>query len=386
MKRHFRLSLVIIASFLVTSQAAANSVSAVRYIVDPGSTITPEGSIPEAIDGDLLLRFVGFCVLPVSPTNCSQTYEVPELSLVSASGGLERPASLPTMPGPFIFLSELGIPMLGPAILATIVLDREVAAAGAGAVDYTDLTLRSKTPNDAGPASFGASNYPMMFDLDLELVEIVRRSLSSDGPLDFPTTISTQPIARLSLSVTAVPEPGPGILLAVGLCLLALARRGGAPRLLGRASRTPREAGRSMRGGVAAAVCSSLAGADGSSWWWVASGERRVPAKKRYGSGSTPFYTMSERGLWSGRHLARSEPASAFGAELGLGAFFVPRGGFVGESLSPAAIDALVDEDFRSCVPERTAQRDALRGIFLHPLKGAVLEDRSPRRFLDRDL
>ena len=221
-----RLSLGLALSLVNAGPAAATLVTEMRYVVDPGSTITQGGGVPEPLGGEFLLRYIGLCTFPVSPTNCTQNYEVPEIRLQRVGGELERPASLQPLPGPFTpVFSELGIPMLGSAILGPIVFDRDVAAVGAGAVDYTDVVLRSRMPNAAGPATFGTMNVPIMLELDLELVVIVRRSLSSDGPLDFPSTISTESIATLSLSATAVPEPGTGVLLGAGFVLLAIARR-----------------------------------------------------------------------------------------------------------------------------------------------------------------
>jgi len=226
MQSRGRISLTLALSWVLAGPAAATLVTEMRYVVDPGSTITPESGVLEPLSGEFLLRYVGFCVLSVSPANCTQNYEVPEIRLLSFSLDLERPTSLPSLPGPFIpVFSELGIPMLGTPILAPITFDRDVSAAGAGARDYTDLVLRSRTPNAAGPATFGTTNVPTMLALELELVMIVRRSLSSDGLLDFPRRISTQSIATISLSATAVPEPGTAALLATGFAVLAVTRR-----------------------------------------------------------------------------------------------------------------------------------------------------------------
>src|SRR5262245_59682177 len=91
-------------------------------------------------------------------------------------------------------------------------------------------------------------------------------------------------------------------------------------------------------------------------------------------------------GVTSTESLARREPAGARGAELERRALLVLLALGRRQRVLPAPVDALVDEDLRASVPERAAERHALRGVLLHPVERAVLDDVLPARLANRDL
>jgi hypothetical protein len=56
------------------------------------------------------------------------------------------------------------------------------------------------------------------------------------------------------------------------------------------------------------------------------------------------------------------------------------------EGLSPTTVHPSVDEDLGARVPEGASEGDALDGVPLHPVEGAVLKDLSPLHFVDGDV
>ena len=83
----------------------------------------------------------------------------------------------------------------------------------------------------------------------------------------------------------------------------------------------------------------------------------------------------------------RSRASGALRAELASGALLVLRRLRCCERVPPAPVHALVDEHLRTGVPERTAERNALRRVLLHPFERAVLERcAGPGGFADRNI
>src|SRR5919205_1018813 len=81
--------------------------------------------------------------------------------------------------------------------------------------------------------------------------------------------------------------------------------------------------------------------------------------------------------------LSSREPPRTFGAKLLYGPRLVLGHILRGKGLSPPAVHPSIDEHLGAGVPEGASERNALGGVLLHPLKGAVLNNRLPLRFVD---
>jgi hypothetical protein len=214
----------------------AGPARALPYELAPGSTITASDGPTAALTGSFELAFTGICTLPVDPPSCLLRYRVEALALSGGGESLVLADPLPPLPGPFVpTLFDLEIPLPDPAVLSEFVFERDSEPGPvSGVVLIHDRALRTPAVNTAPASVFHGDFFPSRLFLELELLEVERRSVDPDA---FPTTLSSDVVATLSLTAVPIPEPATAALTGVGLAgLAAWSRRRRGPRRLAKVS------------------------------------------------------------------------------------------------------------------------------------------------------
>jgi hypothetical protein len=214
----------------------ATPARALPYELAPGSTITASGGPTAALTGSFELDFTGICTLPVDPQNCLLRYRVETMALSGGGESIVLADPLPPLPGPFVpTLFDIEIPLPDPAVLSELVFERDSEPGPvSGVVLIHDRALRTPATNTSPASVFHGDFFPSQLFLELELLEIERRSVDPDM---FPTTVSSDAVATLSLMAVPIPEPSTAALIGVGLAgFAAWSRRRREPRRLDKRS------------------------------------------------------------------------------------------------------------------------------------------------------
>jgi hypothetical protein len=215
-------TLLLGCAFLVGTNAAADSQ---RYLLEPTSTITPSGGSAQQLTGEIELTFRGFCFVPFDLAACSLQYDIDGLSLSGGGQTIVLGSVTPILGDPVLALPDFGINLPGAPRLDDFVLERRTRPPQfPQEMRYFERVLDSANPNTAAAPLFGAGPLPSEIFFDVELIEKELLQVFSMGDPLTPRTTSSEVVARLAIHAVAVPEPGSGALVSLGLAVLSARR------------------------------------------------------------------------------------------------------------------------------------------------------------------